>query len=92
MTDIVDRLKAYAECNDASGLYTEANCAYDAIETIEKLRAALYQIGFDYVELSHDKVQWFYLDHMKIAKRAYQSSFPEVLDTKPSDSPIDNDF
>lgn len=38
MTDIVDRLRAYAEVNEASGLYTEANCAWDAIEEIERLR------------------------------------------------------
>lgn len=31
MTDIVDRLRAYAEVSDMTGAYTEANCAYDAI-------------------------------------------------------------
>jgi len=38
MTDIVDRLKSYAEINLFFGSYTEANCAYDAIQEIEKLR------------------------------------------------------
>ena len=38
MTDIVDRLKAYAECNNAMGAYTEEKCAYDAIDEIERLR------------------------------------------------------
>jgi hypothetical protein len=38
MTDIVDRLRAYAEANDMTGLYTEASCAYDAIQEIERLR------------------------------------------------------
>lgn len=36
--DIIDRLQAYAEANEMTGLYTEANCAYDAIEEIKKLR------------------------------------------------------
>jgi len=38
MTDIIDRLTAYAETNDMLGAYTEANCAYDAIDEIKKLR------------------------------------------------------
>lgn len=45
MTDIVDRLRVYAEINDGSGLYTEAKCAYDAIDEIITLRvlvAAFY--------------------------------------------------
>jgi GTP cyclohydrolase III len=36
--DIIDRLRAYAEVCDITGAYTEANCAYDAIEEIKKLR------------------------------------------------------
>lgn len=36
--DIIDRLQSYAEANEITGLYTEANCAYDAIEEIKKLR------------------------------------------------------
>jgi hypothetical protein len=31
MTDIIDRLRGYAEVNDMTGAYTEANYAYDAI-------------------------------------------------------------
>lgn len=38
MGDIVDRLKAYADINDGLGAYTEANCAYDAVAEIERLR------------------------------------------------------
>ena len=38
MSDIIDRLRAYAEISEISGAYTEANCAYDAIEEIERLR------------------------------------------------------
>ena len=36
--DIIDRLRAYAEVCEITGAYTEANCAYDAIEEIKKLR------------------------------------------------------
>jgi uncharacterized protein (DUF302 family) len=91
MTDIVDRLQAYAVANDACGLYIEANCVYDAIEEIQRLRAALKKIGFDYVEFSHEKVQYLYLEHMQIARDAYQKSFPPDTD-KPSDSPLDDNF
>ena len=38
MSDIIDRLRAYAEISEITGAYTEANCAYDAIEEIERLR------------------------------------------------------
>ena len=38
MTDIVDRLKAYAEINESFCTYTEAKCALDAAEEIERLR------------------------------------------------------
>jgi hypothetical protein len=31
------RLKAYAECSEILGAYTESNCAYDAIRYIEEL-------------------------------------------------------
>jgi hypothetical protein len=48
----------------------------------EKLRAALHQIGYDYVELSYDKVNYFYLEHMMIARNAYQNSFSEEQPTK----------
>ena len=34
MSDIIDRLRAYAEISEITGAYTEANCAYDAIEEI----------------------------------------------------------
>ena len=36
--DIIDRLRAYAEVCEITGAYTEANCAYDAIEEIKNLR------------------------------------------------------
>ena len=62
-----------------------------AQEEIERLRSALKKIGFDYVELSHEKVQYLYLEHMKIAREAYQQSLPPDTD-KPSDSPLDDNF
>ena len=66
------------------------NIAEEAIEVITNLRNALHSIGFDYVELSHDKVQWLYHEHMKIAKKAYQDSFPPEEKTEPK--PLDNNF
>ena len=47
MTNIIDRLKGYAEANEASGLYTEANCANDAIREIEKHVMTLDRIMLD---------------------------------------------
>lgn len=82
MTDIIDRLNSYAECNAAMGLYTEVNCIDDAIDIIQNLRNALHKIGYDYVELSHDKVQYLYLEHIEIARKAYQKSFTEEKITK----------
>lgn len=41
MTDIIDRLKAYADINENFGAYTEANCAYDAILEIQRLREVI---------------------------------------------------
>jgi len=77
MTDIIDRLKGYAEVSEITGAYTEANCAYDAIEVIQNLRSALREIGCDYVELSYEKVQMLYLEHIARARKAYQDSYPE---------------
>ena len=90
MTDIVDRLRGYAEVSDITGAYTEANCAYDAIEEIKRLRSALHKIGYDYVELSHEKVQLLYLEHIAIARKAYQESFPEQQPAEKK--PLDNNF
>jgi hypothetical protein len=42
MTDIIDRLKGYADASEAMGLYTEAKCAYDAIEIITIQRELLH--------------------------------------------------
>lgn len=45
--DIIDRLQSYAEANEITGLYTEANCAYDAIEEIKKLRERILELETD---------------------------------------------
>ena len=56
MSDIIDRLRAYAEVSEITGAYTEANCAYDAIEIIQNLRSALQKQLFDkYPELFIEK-------------------------------------
>lgn len=90
--DIVDRLQAYAEASEALGTYTEANCAYDAIRTINHLREALRKIGHDYVEFSHDKVQHLYLEHIAIARKAYLDSFPPVTSRAPEHKELKDDF
>lgn len=87
MKDIVDKLEEirpynYNLTDDQSQVIAE-----EAIETIKKLRYALHKIGYDYVELSHEKVQLLYLEHIAIARKAYQESFPEqpVSENKPLD-------
>jgi hypothetical protein len=87
MTDIVEKLSKYLagmgtrNSKDYTAFLTAEDAA-EAKETIEKLRAALHQIGYDYVELSYDKVNYFYLEHMMIARNAYQNSFSEEQPTK----------
>ena len=86
--DIVDKLREGIHDLDYD---THLNPLLDeAANTITNLRNALHSIGFDYVELSHDKVQWLYHEHMKIAKKAYQDSFPPEEKTEPK--PLDNNF
>lgn len=88
--DITDRLKAYAEVSEIQGAYTEAWCMEDAIEIINDLREALRKIGSDYVELSYDKVQHQYLEHMMIARKALISSYPENKQSEKK--PLNDDF
>lgn len=63
----------------------------DAANTIKELRNALHTIGYDYVELSHEKVNWLYLEHIQIAKKAYIKSFPEQDDI-PKPKKLDDNF
>ena len=37
--DRIKRLRAYAECCDIEGAYTEANCLFEAIEYIKSLES-----------------------------------------------------
>ena len=82
MTDIVEKLKQEWEWCDFVGIDILNEERKHAAETIEKLRAALHEIGYDYVELSHEKVHLLYLEHISIARKAYQESFPEQQPTK----------
>ena len=43
--DIIDRLRAYAEVNEMTGAYTEANCALAATEEIKKLREQVLELA-----------------------------------------------
>lgn len=77
MPDIVDMLKEIRPFNYSKTDEELQTIAEKAAETIEKLRAALRKIGYDYVEFSNEKVQMLYLEHIGIARNAYQDSFPE---------------
>jgi len=85
MTDIVERLRKHGarmgtrNPKDYTAFITVEE-ATEAADEIERLREALRRIGYDYVELSYEKVQWLYLEHIKIAKEAYQESFKESGD------------
>jgi hypothetical protein len=95
MTDIVEKLSKYVagmgtrNPKDYTAFLTVEDAA-EAIKTIEKLRAALRKIGYDYVEFSNEKVQMLYLEHIGIARNAYQDSFPEEEPTKKK--PLDDNF
>lgn len=75
--DIIERLIEPTDDEDLN----------DAVKIIRDLRYALHRIGFDYVELSYDKVQYLYQEHIKIAREAYQKSFSpsEKVESKPLD-------
>jgi enamine deaminase RidA (YjgF/YER057c/UK114 family) len=93
MTDIIELLKNMNVKDD--GGFDRNDVKNQTIETIQNLRQALHRIGYDYVELSYDKVQWLYHDHMKIAKEAYMNSFrPELEKKEVVDEirPFDNNF
>lgn len=68
MTDIVERLR--------KPTWKDEEVFFDAADEIEHLREALKSIGYDYVELSHEKVQFEYLKHINIARAAYDKSSP----------------
>ena len=51
MTDIVERLRAYAEINEHTGAYTEANCAFDAIAEI--VEYAVVSVDYDATTLAN---------------------------------------
>ena len=83
MTDIVERLR--------KPTWKDEEVFFDAADEIERLRSALKSIGYDYVELSHEKVQLEYLKHINIARAAYDKSSPRksaIFDLKK----LNNDF
>jgi hypothetical protein len=88
--DIVDKLNNAWEWADTVGIDILNEERKEAADTITNLRNALHRIGYDYVELSYEKVQWQYHEHMKIAKKAYQESFPKQQPAEKK--PLDNNF
>jgi hypothetical protein len=84
MTDIVDILKESTidiETGEELCPGVFGHCTVEdlkkAAQTIQNLRSALRKIGYDYVELSYEKVQLLYIEHISIARKAYQESFHE---------------
>jgi hypothetical protein len=88
--DIIDKLKDVWWISPTTAEKEAEEVCKEAANTITNLRNALHRIGFDYVELSYDKIVWQYHDHMKIAKKAYQDSFPPEEKTEPK--PLDDNF
>lgn len=93
--DIIDQLQRRlgnlcTENPDDYTAFTTYAEVLQAIDTIKNLRNALYLIGTDYVELSNEKVQLLYLEHIKIAREAYRKSFPVV--EQPVLAPLNDDF
>lgn len=89
--DIVEKLSKYLagmgtrNPKDYTAFLTVED-AFEAKETIEKLRTALMKIGYDYVELSNEKVQLLYLEHISIARKAIeQTSLRRSAEIKPVD-------
>lgn len=94
MKDIVTQLRE--DANRARSNYPEVFCvseelAEEAADEIERLRKALREIGYDYVELSYDKAVIQRNEHMKIAYQAYVDSFPKSEYGKPMVE-VDNNF
>lgn len=90
MTDIIEKLKQIKPYNYSMTDDETQVIAEEAAETIQKLRAALREIGYDYIELSYEKVHMLYLEHIEIARKAYIESFPEQeVKTKPD---MNDDF
>jgi len=95
MSDIIDELEEIRPYNYNKTDDELQFIAQNAIKTILKLRLALRVIGYDYVELSHEKVQYLYLEHMRIAKKAYQDSFlpgHEAASAKTEPKSLDDNF
>lgn len=79
MTDIVDRLKGYAETSEATGLYTEATCANDAIKEIQKLRKSMERILLDIkFMIEQDVLPTHVLDDF-IYQQAIEMMTPEFM-------------
>lgn len=93
MEDINDRLvKLNVHCT-LRVLEQDESVIVDAIKTIVHLREALRRIGYDYVELSWDKVNNEYLKHIHNARKAYHASFPQESDFEPKPTKeLDDDF
>lgn len=76
--DIIDRLRAYAEVCEITGAYTEANCAYDAIEEIKNLRTQ-----------KSDLITAFRVNMMRFCSDYTHKDFDEKLNEIIKDKPND---
>lgn len=88
-SDIVERLKSDSAVLISCGR-DFSDTLLDAANIIEDLRSALRSIGYDYVELSHEKVNWLYLDHMKTARAALIKSYPDSQEENQTPNLNDN--
>ena len=79
VTNIVDRLKGYAEANDATGAYTEANCANDAIKEIKKLRTTMEKILLDIKFMTEEDVLPAHIFDDFIYQEALELMSPEFM-------------
>lgn len=71
MTDIVERLRGFAEANRDDGFNTEAAVQEEAADEIERLRVALREIAYGMVDIGGNQRVRF--DSCDIARRALEN-------------------
>ena len=74
MSDIVERLNRI-DIDDQGASLSTLDLVGEAADEIERLRQALRYIGYDYIELSHEKIHWQRDEHIKSARKALEDSY-----------------